>query len=429
MAIAYVTERAQSFSDSDASSYAVALSTASTIAVGNHLVIGLHTTTTVTVTSITDPRGNTWQIDVGVTNAANNSRLTIASCKVANAYSNGDSLTVNMSAGAQSAIWGVQEFSGLDATSWLDKTATNAGATDTTRDSGTTATLSQADEVCVAVLGAGAGASSAGTYDADWTSVVHDQRSTNLIRGMEMAYKIVSATTAEQYGATGAASTPWAGVIATYKAASSVTVPSRALPPILDNFNRANGSVGSNWTANFASLDSIVSNQLEVTQSQVWNQGATIGETMVYLTLAAVGSSGMLALQARAQGNLNAPDMYVGRVTVGSNIQFVRYIAGSGDFVGSDIPLSSALTAGDRLLFECLNEGGDVRLNFYRSTDGGSTWVLEGSVLDNNAQKILTPGRIGVGTYNTPSGWFVDDFGGGNPQPPISIPAMSAVGW
>jgi len=130
-------------------------------------------------------------------------------------------LTVNITGVAfLNAIVNVCENSGLLTSGFLDKTATNTGATSTAGDTGTTATTTQADELWVGVVGA------AQTADVSQSSPTNGF---TLLDGVNIVQsgvhtsscyleKIVSATGAANSGTTLANSGHWGGCIATFKA-------------------------------------------------------------------------------------------------------------------------------------------------------------------------------------------------------------------
>lgn len=124
----------------------------------------------------------------------------------------------------------IMEFSGMATSSVLDKTAANESASSTTMNSGTTATTSQNDEVCVAALAGQVFAGSAtlsGTMDNSFTR----------LQGYDLGYfvgaigyRIVTTTGAYTVNQATLESMVWSGAIATYKAAVEVRPHVHVLP-------------------------------------------------------------------------------------------------------------------------------------------------------------------------------------------------------
>jgi hypothetical protein len=102
------------------------------------------------------------------------------------------------------------EISGAATSSPFDKSSTGEG-NGTAIDSGLTATLAQADEICIG--GAQTGGTATFTPGTGWTETRDANNSTT-------GYKIVAATTAVKFDPTGSDIRDWAAAIGTFKAAS-----------------------------------------------------------------------------------------------------------------------------------------------------------------------------------------------------------------
>ena len=150
-------------------------------------------------------------------NTVGEKKARICSCRVETPYQAADTITVNLDGSSVTcALWEANEFSGLATSGWFDKGAFNA-STGATLDSGTTATLAQADSLAVCTFLEGTGANGTWTPEAGWTSL-GAQATTTPVRGLLAGYKVLAATTAEQAGGTHP-NTSFNGCIAIYKAA------------------------------------------------------------------------------------------------------------------------------------------------------------------------------------------------------------------
>lgn len=134
----------------------------------------------------------------------------------------GGATTVTVDYGTGFYIVGsITEFSGLVTSSSIDQQTSNSNALSTTPSSGTTGTLSQADELVIAVLslpGIDTDASIDVPATTGYTNIHVEQDAQNFM-GHSSDYKIVAATTAVSaaWGTTDNA--PWSAKIATFKAA------------------------------------------------------------------------------------------------------------------------------------------------------------------------------------------------------------------
>lgn len=129
------------------------------------------------------------------------------------------SASMSVTGGSSYSIAHVIQFSGTAASSPLDKTASGGGTSDTTAQSGTTATLSQADEVVVVGYGLNDQAFSF-TQASGFTSnaLTRDSFET---KTLQSSYKIVSSTSAVTANGTWPLSAVDSNVMATFKAAAT----------------------------------------------------------------------------------------------------------------------------------------------------------------------------------------------------------------
>jgi hypothetical protein len=186
---------------------------------------------------------------------------------------------------------------------------------------------------------------------------------------------------------------------------------------VLDDFNRADGPVGTSWTPLFGTAGAVVaSNQLnpDPTFEAWWNQ-QTFLDSEVWADIPALDTAnGQVGLVARGQpGTQVAPTQYLGRVAAGNLAQFFRSIAGSGTQVGSNISISPSLAAGETIGFSVTGIG-PVVLTLYRKPVAGA-WGQVGQVNDSDPNRIVTAGFIGHAVTNNtfPTTWRFDNIGGG----------------
>lgn len=208
MAIAVVQSKQGNVSD-NATSISATLDSA--ITEGNLLTVDCFTRST----TLTNPSGFT--TDVNVVNSTELDVARIAS-KVAGA-SESTTITITQSPSDVGAIF-VREISD-QASSALDKTASTGRTTGaTTISSGTTATLSQADEICLAICGLRED-TSAESVDNSYTldAVTHSATPGGTDAILLSASRIVAATTAQQTDFSWTVSTTAIAAIATYKEA------------------------------------------------------------------------------------------------------------------------------------------------------------------------------------------------------------------
>ena len=186
---------------------------------GNLLVAGISfdSGTLNTITGVTDSKGNTWSKATELDSAC------LVSLWYAPNITGGaaHTVTVAYNDGVGSAIGVVvQEFSGIAATSPLDRTVSAQG-TSTAPSSGATSATTQADELVVGLVG-WAGATTTPTLGAGYTNLGHISLTD---ASAAMQSKVVAATSAQTAAMTLAASRDWAAICATFKAASAAGTP------------------------------------------------------------------------------------------------------------------------------------------------------------------------------------------------------------
>lgn len=197
----------------------VALTVGSAVSIGDHVIAYFCEDENRTLSSIADSKGNTWAIDVQVTNTFSGGTtgrcIAICSAKITSALTTSDTITATHSGGGGTVkSLGAFSVSGLDTTAHKDLTSTGTGNNGTAWTTGSTGTLSQADELVVTAC--------SGTINnvtnnpGTWTEIL-DRFDTDL--ALAAQYKIVSATTAQTGAGTWSNNVDWAAAIVTYKAA------------------------------------------------------------------------------------------------------------------------------------------------------------------------------------------------------------------
>lgn len=226
MAIARVADRGSNSNVVFDNNTIVDLPTGASITVGNYLIAywsidnsGLNGAAT--VTTITDPRSNTWTLltaanqDPGAANAGITCR--IAYCKVVNAYSDGDDLTwdYNDNTTAKSIV--VTEWSGIHATTPVAVAQTQSTGASTTPSSAAKVPTGVGQMVFAAWAVEGPSGDTvtedSDTTDGSWVTLTRLSTSTGTAASnatINGAYKLVTGTTAQTYDPTAGTSRDWA---------------------------------------------------------------------------------------------------------------------------------------------------------------------------------------------------------------------------
>lgn len=207
--VTYVKETANNTKNSAGTTLVLTVAAAPTA--GNRLVMRVVGDSGVAVSSIADSRSNAWTVDV--TNSTAPKANICSTAQNTAALQAGDTITITFNGSCTQAAAIVDEFFGAGA---VDKTATGT-ASGTNRSAGTTATLTQADELVIGCFALGAVETifTAGSNFADFTTPFLVAAGTSI----EGEYQIVSATTAITPTATGASNAS-DGATATYLAAA-----------------------------------------------------------------------------------------------------------------------------------------------------------------------------------------------------------------
>ena len=340
MAAAYVQEIATYSNGTSINTHVVTISTAPDGA--SHLILGMEIGGGRNITSVTDDRGNTWQID------RNQQCTTSMSVGVASTNQDvaplqvGDTVTVVWS-GTGRASGAIHEVSGLDPTDWFDVAASAAATTTTTVvDSGLTATTSQDDIFLFAAVGL---VSSSRLFTPEvvspvWTAGTETASTGSAVRKMTPLWRVVA--TAGTYKIAGTINSTGAAndaVIVAYKAAASTsggtanpgtpTLTAEAQQPIvagvihaLDHFSRTETDnigtpdTGPDWTGmDDPTIWSVDGSKLVATLPDATQANATIGEgvptvvnararTKVRFTSLPIGGFHIVRLYTRRQADV-----------------------------------------------------------------------------------------------------------------------------
>jgi len=175
---------------------------------------------------------------------------------------------------------------------------------------------------------------------------------------------------------------------------------------VLDNFNRANGAVGSNWVDNTGSY-TVVSNQLNVGNggSLFWNASSFGSNQEVYVTFKAIrADASEIDLLLKRQGTLPADGyLYVYYNPVTGIVQVKTYKSGQG-YVQRGADISVTFAVGDRF-------GARAKAN-------GTVEVYKNNTLLGSRDITAWPDYANsgyIGLWNVSANTTVfDDFGGGN---------------
>lgn len=183
----------------------------------------------VLVSSISDGHSNTYASakDNGEGNGPSNGAIWYS--VTGNAVPSSSTITVTWAASTSSLEASVCYFTPTG-TVTLDKVGAGSSGTSTAGTTGATGTLTQADEVVVALIHAdgGAGPTISGTTGTFTNLTARRSGSTSVSTALFPAYQIVSATTSLTYSGTLSASVNWTGTIVSFKEAGATFIAPQA---------------------------------------------------------------------------------------------------------------------------------------------------------------------------------------------------------
>jgi hypothetical protein len=205
-------------------------------AAGNMIVVlvsGWHNGSTFNVTAVTDNQGNTYTRVVDSTNVGG-CKAEIWHCPSIGSPSGTFTITIDPAdASANYLEWVAVEVSG-QAISPADRNAENTGTEATTATSGTTAALSQADEIVFALASLSSSDTTLNIGTPAGYTEISEQENSQATIGHHAAYKIVASTAAVSAEWTYdqvEESIDWGAVIATFRAATGAASSRPAFQP------------------------------------------------------------------------------------------------------------------------------------------------------------------------------------------------------
>lgn len=186
------------------------------------------------------------------------------------------------------------------------------------------------------------------------------------------------------------------------------------LSPILDNFNRSNGGIGSNFNVYTGGLNvssnAVVGTTASTTNLGIWSLGSFTANQEAYITVASGGTnSDKLSLYLR--GNLATQNGYLVYIDPGaSSILLMKLTGGATSTLAT---VSQAMGAGDSIGASFV---GTTFTLYYKV--GAGSWTPLTSATDST---YTDGGAIGfsiIGGTGTPD-MTVDNFGGGSIVPVV----------
>ena len=209
------------------SNTSIAITTLHNLAAGNTLIVGVRTGDTTGGGYACTDGTHAFNVDLNPPADANLGSLAIFSYYYPSGLASGATITISWTPITLDAMASAHELSGLFTASWTDKTATaNAAAAGTTPSSGATATLSQAAEIAIGIVGYYQTGSTGTTLtQAGWTAITgaSAQVASTYEEGVLLAYKVLAATTAVTFA-------PTLSISATYAQAGVVTYKATTVP-------------------------------------------------------------------------------------------------------------------------------------------------------------------------------------------------------
>ena len=206
-----VTERAAATATTQTGT--TTFSPATTVGTGTLAVLAATGLQNKTISSVSDSKGNTWNVD---STGGDGTRTTnFASAQISAAITNADTITITWSSvtSATHSYW-LEECGVIASSSAFDKSATNNATSTPSLVTGVTATLSQSVELAWAI--GITSISSSWTPGSGWTSATTATLNSNL---SILEYKITASTTGLNGSGSWVSSGNVAGGIVTYKAA------------------------------------------------------------------------------------------------------------------------------------------------------------------------------------------------------------------
>ncbi len=198
--------------------------TATGSAAGTGLVIAVafrnSSSPATSVSSITDSAGNTWVKAIADNPATRNQAAEIWYVDPSTYIPGVTTYTITFAA-ACVAVARFYEISG-GASSWLDQAVKGAGA-NSSAPTVSTATLAQASEFAISIIGIGSNAATLSGLTSGWSTSTMDINGSSPTTEETSGHQITAATTALTFAGTISIARVWSDLIATFKAAAAVS--------------------------------------------------------------------------------------------------------------------------------------------------------------------------------------------------------------
>lgn len=221
-------------SGQSSSSSTVTMTTGAAIPGGSLAVVAIsfNKSSTISVSSVSDGTNSYTRARTSTWDASNARVVELWYKENASGVSSGATITATASVTSDANVNMIAAayVTGVETASALDAVNSTRYAPSTSYASGSTGTLSQADEIAFGVA-AGYTASSAATVTegSGFTQIVERQQGSGAQEFIHLAYEIVAATTALNYQPSLSVTSYGASLIATFKAAAAVAAASRRM--------------------------------------------------------------------------------------------------------------------------------------------------------------------------------------------------------
>jgi hypothetical protein len=173
-----------------------------------------------TISSVADSAGNTWVVASQFKNGGDNSTVALLVGNIANALSGGTiTVTYSSTGGLSAGRYEVYSSDGVVTSSIVDQVATNAGGFTSAPSTGVTPTTTQADELCIGVLGSRNAGAATMTPPTNFLEANGDGSVSGTCK-LYVVYRYVSSTGTYGGAASASGSAQWCGTIATVKKAA-----------------------------------------------------------------------------------------------------------------------------------------------------------------------------------------------------------------
>ena len=280
-AISYVKNIGTANSKSSGTSLSITVP-AGGVSAGNSIIVAFAMDDGSGTVSCSDTAGNTYTVDIDVTNSGN-VRTVILSSHNVSALISGNSITVTHPSVTARAV-SVSEFSGLAPTSALDKIQSNTGSS-ASPSSGATSTTTVKNELLIGAIGVEGPLDESFTKGTLWDAALPRNGTTGQGAASNITinpeYWIVSTT--GSYTADGTITArDWAAVIATYKeVAPIVSVAANGTQTASMDIPSTDQYVGGAFTL-IADQGSVDINQFVFSETNTVNANANISNVKLY---------------------------------------------------------------------------------------------------------------------------------------------------